>query len=137
MDETRFAYVEDLINELSEELDKICKLLFEDKKFDPPKFSKILEKRTLSKEEIGFIIEVFTGAIDELSNLIEGDDKKLNEKYKWLPKKKRKELFSLVDTLVSDCLRVYNDLDSEVQELEENIRKIVENEKEEAHKEEQ
>ena len=137
MDETRFAYVEDLINELSEELDKNCKLLFEGKKCNPPKFSKILEKRTLSKEEVGFIINVFTGAFDELSNLIDGDDKKLNEKYKWLSEKKRKELFSLVDTLVSDCLRVYNDLDPEVQELEENIRKIVENEKEEAHQEEQ
>ena len=42
-----------------------------------------------------------------------------------------------MDALVSDCLRVYTDVDPEVQELEENIRKILENEKEEAHKEEQ
>ena len=137
MEEKRFAYVEDLINELSEELNRIYQLIYDDKKYDPPAFSKILEKRTLSKEEVGFIIDVFNGAFEELGKLIEGEDEKLNEQYKWLSEKKRKELFSLVDTLVSDCLRVYNDLDPEVQELEENIRKIAENEKEEAHQEEQ
>ena len=83
------------------------------------------------------MISVFTGAFDELGRLIEGEDEKLNEQYKWLSEKKRKELFSLVDALVSDCLRVYTDVDPEVQELEENIRKILENEKEKAHKEEQ
>ena len=137
MDEKRLAYIEDLINELSEELDRIFKLIYDDKKYDSPKFSNILEKRTLSKDEVGFVVSVFTGAFDELGRLIEGEDEKLNEQYKWLSEKKRKELFSLVDTLVSDCLRVYTDVDPEVQELEENIRKILENEKEEAHKEEQ
>ena len=137
MEEKRFAYVEDLINELSEELNRIYQLIYDDKKYDPPAFSKILEKRTLSKEEVGFIIDVFNGAFEELGRLIEGEDKKLNEQYKWLSEKKRKELFSLVDALVSDCLRVYTDVDPEVQELEENIRKIAENEKEEAHQEEQ
>ena len=137
MEEKRFAYVEDLINELSEELNRIYQLIYDDKKYDPPAFSKILEKRTLSKEEVGFIIDVFNGAFEELGKLIEGEDEKLNEQYKWLSEKKRKELFSLVDALVSDCLRVYTDVDPEVQELEENIRKIAENEKEEAHQEEQ
>ena len=137
MEEKRFAYVEDLINELSEELNRIYQLIYDDKKYDPPAFSKILEKRTLSKEEVGFIIDVFNGAFEELGKLIEGEDEKLNEQYKWLSEKKRKELFSLVDTLVSDCLRVYTDVVPEVQELEENIRKIAENEKEEAHQEEQ
>ena len=137
MEEKRFAYVEDLINELSEELNRIYQLIYDDKKYDPPAFSKILEKRTLSKEEVGFIIDVFNGAFEELGKLIEGEDEKLNEQYKWLSEKKRKELFSLVDTPVSDCLRVYTDVDPEVQELEENIRKIAENEKEEAHQEEQ
>ena len=137
MEEKRFAYVEDLINELSEELNRIYQLIYDDKKYDPPAFSKILEKRTLSKEEVGFIIDVFNGAFEELGKLIEGEDEKLNEQYKWLSEKKRKELFSLVDTLVCDCLRVYTDVDPEVQELEENIRKIAENEKEEAHQEEQ
>ena len=137
MDEKRLAYIEDLINELSEELDRIFKLIYDDKKYDSPKFSKILEKRTLSKDEVGFVVSVFTGAFDELGRLIDGEDEKLNEQYKWLSEKKRKELFSLVDALVSDCLRVYTDVDPEVQELEENIRKILENEKEKAHKEEQ
>ena len=137
MEEKRFAYVEDLINELSEELNRIYQLIYDDKKYDPPSFSQILEKRTLSKEEVGFIINVFNGAFEELGRLIEGEDEKLNERYKWLSEKKRKELFSLVDTLVSDCLRVYTDVDPEIHQLEENIRKIAKNEKEEAHQEKQ
>ena len=79
MEEKRFAYVEDLINELSEELNRIYQLIYDDKKYDPPAFSKILEKRTLSKEEVGFIIDVFNGAFEELGKLIEGEDEKLNE----------------------------------------------------------
>ena len=137
MEEKRFAYVEDLINELSEELNRIYQLIYDDKKYDPPAFLQILEKRTLSKEEVGFIIDVFNGAFEELGKLIEGKDEKLNEQYKWLSEKKRKELFSLVDTLVSDCLRVNTDVDPEIQQLEENIRKIAKNEKKEAHQEKQ
>ena len=72
-----------------------------------------------------------------MGRLIDGEDEKLNERYKWLSEKKRKELCSLVDTLVSDCLRVYTDVDPEIQQLEENIRKIAKNEKKEAHQEKQ
>ena len=71
-----------------------------------------------------------------MGKLIEGEDEKLNEQYKWLSEKKRKNCFlwwiPFVRLLESILM-----MDPEVQELEENIRKIAENEKEEAHQEEQ
>ena len=136
MEKNRLAYIEDLINELADELDEKYQAIYNDKEYDTPSFLKILEKRTLAKEEVGYILQVFSGAFDELKRLDEGDDEKLNEQYEWLSEEKRKKLISVVDTLVSDCLRVYTDLDPDAKKLEENIRKIFENEKEETHQEE-
>ena len=56
MEEKRFAYVEDLINELSEELNRIYQLIYDDKKYDPPAFSKILEKELCQKRKLDLLL---------------------------------------------------------------------------------
>jgi FtsZ-binding cell division protein ZapB len=46
-------------------------------------------------------------------------------------------LISVLDALVTACVSGYTELQPEFQELKEKMRKIAENEKEEAHQEEQ
>ena len=73
------------------------------KKVRPSGIFKNFRKKNFVKRRSWIYYQCFYGAFEELGKLIDGDDEKLNEQYKWLSEKKRKELFSLVDTLVSDC----------------------------------
>ena len=137
MNEKEWAYFEDTVNELTENLEKAIDSIYNDKEFKVPNFDAVLEKRTLNVEQAEMLSDFFAEPFAELYKLEEGDDKELNEKYSWLSVEKRNKLISVMDTLVKSCVSVYTELQPEFQELKENFRKIAENEKEEAHQEEQ
>ena len=132
MNEKEWAYFEDTVNELTENLEKAIDSIYNDKEFEMPNFDAVLEKRTLNIEQAEMLSDFFTEPFAELYKVDEGEDKELNEKYEWLSDAKRKKLISVMDTLVKSCVSVYTELQPEFQELKENFRKIAENEKEEA-----
>tara|TARA_R100000231_G_scaffold21540_1_gene20740 strand:- start:33 stop:446 length:414 start_codon:yes stop_codon:yes gene_type:complete len=137
MNEKEWAYFEDTVNELTENLEKAIDSIYNDKEFEMPNFDAVLEKRTLNIEQAEMLSDFFTEPFAELYKVDEGEDKELNEKYEWLSDTKRKKLISVMDTLVKSCVSVYTELQPEFQELKENFRKIAENEKEEAQQAEQ
>jgi rubrerythrin len=137
MNEKEWAYFEDTVNELTENLEKAIDSIYNDKEFEMPNFEAVLEKRTLNIEQAEMLSDFFTEPFAELYKVDEGEDKELNEKYEWLSDTKRKKLISVMDTLVKSCVSVYTELQPEFQELKENFRKIAENEKEEAQQAEQ
>lgn len=137
MNEKEWAYFEDTVNELTENLEKAIDSIYNDKEFEMPNFDAVLEKRTLNIEQAEMLSDFFTEPFAELYKVDEGEDKELNEKYEWLSDGKRKKLISVMDTLVKSCVSVYTELQPEFQELKENFRKIAENEKEEAQQAEQ
>tara|TARA_R100000388_G_scaffold93175_1_gene77299 strand:- start:465 stop:878 length:414 start_codon:yes stop_codon:yes gene_type:complete len=137
MNEKEWAYFEDTVNELTENLEKAIDSIYNDKEFEMPNFDAVLEKRTLNIEQAEMLSDFFTEPFAELYKVDEGEDKELNEKYEWLSDAKRKKLISVMDTLVKSCVSVYTELQPEFQELKENFRKIAENEKEEAQQAEQ
>ena len=137
MNEKEWAYFEDTVNELTENLEKAIDSIYNDKEFEMPNFDAVLEKRTLNIEQAEMLSDFFTEPFAELYKVYEGEDKELNEKYEWLSDTKRKKLISVMDTLVKSCVSVYTELQPEFQELKENFRKIAENEKEEAQQAEQ
>ena len=132
MNEKEWAYFEDTVNELTENLEKAIDSIYNDKEFEMPNFDAILEKRTLNIEQAEMLSDFFTEPFAELYKVDEGEDKELNEKYEWLSDAKRKKLISVMDALVKSCVSMYTEMQPEFQELKENFRKIAENEKEEA-----
>ena len=137
MNEKELAYAESVITELSEMIDLCFKKIIDDKKFETPNFDEVLKRKKLSQSQAELIVSVFSDPYNELHDLDQGDDKKLNEKYEWLSTRKRKKLISVLEALVMSCLSEYTELQPEFQELKENIRKISENEKEKAHQKKQ
>ena len=135
MNEKEWAYFEDTVNELTENLEKAIDCIYNDKEFEMPNFDAVLEKRTLNIEQAEMLSDFFTEPFAELYKVDEGEDKELNEKYEWLSDGKRKKLISVMDALVKSCVLVYTELQPEFQELKENFRKIADNEKEETHQE--
>ena len=135
MNEKEWAYFEDTVNELTENLEKAIDSIYNDKEFEMPNFDAVLEKRTLNIEQAEMLSDFFTEPFAELYKVDEGEDKELNEKYEWLSDGKRKKLISVMDTLVKSCVSMYTEMQPEFQELKENFRKIAENEKEETHQE--
>ena len=131
MNEKEWAYFEDTVNELTENLEKSIYCIYNDKEFEMPNFDAVLEKRTLNVEQAEMLSDFFAEPFAELYKLEDGNDKELNEKYSWLSVEKRNKLISVMDTLVKSCVSVYTELQPEFQELKENFRKIAENEKEE------
>ena len=131
MNEKELAYAESVITELSEMIDLCFKKIIDNKKFETPNFDEVLKRKTLSQSQAELIVSVFSDPYNELHDLDQGDDKKLNEKYEWLSTRKRKKLISVLDALVKACVSEYTELQPEFQELKENFRKIAENEKEE------
>ena len=136
MNEKEWAYFEDTVNELTENLEKAIDSIY-DEEFEMPNFDAVLEKRTLNIEQAELLSDFFAEPFAELYKVDDGEDKELNEKYQWLSEGKRKKLISVMDTLVKSCVSVYTELQPEFQELKENFRKIAENEKEKAQQEEQ
>ena len=137
MNEKEWAYFEDTVNELTENLEKAIDSIYNDEEFEMPNFDAVLEKRTLNIEQAELLSDFFAEPFAELYKVDDGEDKELNEKYQWLSEGKRKKLISVMDTLVKSCVSVYTELQPEFQELKENFRKIAENEKEEAQQAEQ
>ena len=105
--EKRQAYIEDLVNELSETLDEKYQCVLDDKPYDKPNFEEIVEKRKITKKESDILVEVFVGAFQELIDLDEGKNSKLKEQYAWLEPRKQKELLNLVNSLVNACASGY------------------------------
>ena len=136
MNEKELAYVESVVDELTELLDGCYQNILDDKKFEMPDFEKPLKRKELNGEQTDLIVEVFTEPFLELYKLDEGEDEELNKKYDWLSEEKRNKLISVLDALVTACVSEYTEMQPEFQELKENIRKIVENEKEKAQQEE-
>ena len=135
MDDKRVAYVEDVVNELSDMIDKSFKTIIDNKKFVMPDFESVISKRTLDLEQIDFLQNVFTEPFAELHRIDE--DEEIAKKYSWLTDEKRKQLIEVLDALVSSLISEYTEQQPEFQELKENFRKIAENEKEEAQQEKQ
>jgi len=135
MDDKRVAYVEDVVKELSDMIDKSFKTIIDNKKFVMPDFESVISKRTLDLEQIDFLQNVFTEPFAELHRIDE--DEEIAKKYSWLTDEKRKQLIEVLDALVSSLISEYTEQQPEFQELKENFRKIAENEKEEAQQEKQ
>lgn len=135
MDDKRVAYVEDVVNQLSDMIDKSFKTIIDNKKFVMPDFESVISKRTLDLEQIDFLQNVFTEPFAELHRVDE--DEEIAKKYSWLTDEKRKKLIEVLDALVSSLISEYTEHQPEFQELKENFRKIAENEKEEAQQEKQ
>jgi hypothetical protein len=133
MDKKRVAYVEDVVNELSDMIDKSFKNIIDNKKFEMPNFESIISKRTLDLEQVDFLQNVFTEPFAELHMIDE--DAEIAKKYSWLTDDKRDKLIKVLDSLVSCLVSEYTEQQPEFQELKENFKKIAENEKEEAQQE--
>jgi hypothetical protein len=133
MNEKEVAYVEDVVNELSDMIDKSFKTIIDNKQFVMPDFESVISKRTLDLEQIDFLQNVFTEPFAELHRIEE--DEEIAKKYSWLTEEKRKKLIEVLDALVSSLISEYTEQQPEFQELKENFRKIAENEKEEAQQE--
>ena len=137
MDQKELAYVESVVDELTELLDGCYQNILDEKDFKMPNFVEPIKRKPLNEKQTDLIVEVFTEPFLELYKLDEGEDESLNEKYEWLPDEKRNKLISVLDALVKACVSEYTELQPEFQELKENFRKIAENEKEKAQQEEQ
>ena len=137
MNEKEIAYVEAVIDELSESLNKCYHNILDEKEFETPDFEKIITKRNLSEEQLEFASDVFSQPFAELYEVDSGENEELTKKYEWLSEEKRKKLISVLDALVTACVSGYTELQPEFQELKEKMRKIAENEKKEAHQKKQ
>ena len=137
MNEKELAYVESVVDELTELLDGCYQNILDDKDFEMPNFDEPLQRKPLNEKQTDLIVEIFTEPFAEIYRLEDGDDEKLNEQYEWLSEEKRKKLISVLDALVTACVSGYTELQPEFQDLKEKMRKIAENEKEEAHQKEQ
>ena len=79
MNEKEWAYFEDTVNELAENLENAIDSIYNDKEFEVPNFDAVLEKRTLNVEQAEMLSDFFAEPFAELYKLEEGDDKELNE----------------------------------------------------------
>ena len=131
MNEKEIAYVESLVNELTDALDGCYQNILEGKDFELPNFEQIIKNRKVSDEQAEFITNVFSQPLAELYEVDAGENEKLNKQYEWLVEDKRKKLISVMDSLVTACVSEYTEMQPEFQELKEKFRKIAENEKEE------
>jgi dGTP triphosphohydrolase len=131
MNEKEIAYVESLVNELTDALDGCYQNILDGKDFELPNFEKIIKNRKVSDEQAEFITNVFSQPLAELYEVDAGENEKLNKQYEWLVEDKRKKLISVMDSLVTACVSEYTEMQPEFQELKEKFRKIAENEKEE------
>ena len=134
--EQRNAIFIDLVAEVSELIDQCYKKILSDEDFETPDFEGLINKRDLNEEECELFTNLFTEPFSEIIELSEGDDS-LKEKYSFLNDKQVKKLAKLLDALVVASVSKYTDQQPEFQELKENIKKLVENEKEKAQQEEQ
>jgi len=136
MNEKEIAYVESLVNELTDALDGCYQNILDGKDFKLPNFEEIIKNRKVSDEQAEFITNVFSQPLAELYEVDAGENEKLNKQYEWLVEDKRKKLISVMDSLVTACVSEYTEMQPEFQELKEKFRKISEeNEKEEAQQE--
>ena len=131
MNEKEIAYVESLVNELTDALDGCYQNILDGKDFELPNFEQIIKNRKVSDEQAEFITNVFSQPLAELYEVDAGENEKLNKQYEWLVEDKRKKLISVMDSLVTACVSEYTEMQPEFQELKEKFRKIAENEKEE------
>ena len=131
MNEKEIAYVESLVNELTDALDGCYQNILDGKDFQLPNFEEIIKNRKVSDEQAEFITNVFSQPLAELYEVDAGENEKLNKQYEWLVEDKRKKLISVMDSLVTACVSEYTEMQPEFQELKEKFRKIAENEKEE------
>tara|TARA_Y100000004_G_C8777356_1_gene353399 strand:- start:39 stop:449 length:411 start_codon:yes stop_codon:yes gene_type:complete len=131
MNEKEIAYVESLVNELTDALDGCYQNILDGKDFELPNFEQIIKNRKVSDEQAEFITNVFSQPLAELYEVDSGENEKLNKQYEWLVEDKRKKLISVMDSLVTACVSEYTEMQPEFQELKEKFRKIAENEKEE------
>ena len=60
MNEKEMAYVEAVINELTESLNKCYQNILDEKEFETPDFEKIIKKRNLSDRATRIYSDVFT-----------------------------------------------------------------------------
>ena len=134
--EQRNAIFIDLVAEVSELIDQCYKKILSDEDFETPDFEGLINKRNLNEEECELFTNLFTEPFSEIIELSEGDDS-LKEKYSFLNDKQVKKLAKLLDALVVASVSKYTDQQPEFQELKENMKKLVENEKEKAQQEEQ
>jgi len=134
--EQRNAIFIDLVAEVSELIDQCYKKILSDEDFETPDFEGLINKRDLNEEECELFTNLFTEPFSEIIELSEGDDS-LKEKYSFLNDKQVKKLAKLLDALVVASVSKYTDQQPEFQELKENMKKLVENEKEKAQQEEQ
>ena len=134
--EQRNAIFVDLVTEVSELIDQCYKKILSDEDFKTPDFEGLISKRNLNEEECELLTNLFTEPFSEIIELSEGDDS-LKEKYSFLNDKQVKKLAKLLDALVVASVSKYTDQQPEFQELKENMKKLVENEKEKAQQEEQ
>ena len=134
--EQRNAIFIDLVAEVSELIDQCYKKILCDEDFETPDFEGLINKRNLNEEECELFTNLFTEPFSEIIELSEGDDS-LKEKYSFLNDKQVKKLAKLLDALVVASVSKYTDQQPEFQELKENMKKLVENEKEKAQQEEQ
>ena len=134
--EQRNAIFVDLVTEVSELIDQCYKKILSDEDFKTPDFEGLISKRNLNEEECELLTNLFTEPFSEIIELSEGDDS-LKEKYSFLNNKQVKKLAKLLDALVVASVSKYTDQQPEFQELKENMKKLVENEKEKAQQEEQ
>jgi hypothetical protein len=133
--EQRNAIFIDLVAEVSELIDQCYKKILSDEDFETPDFEGLINKRDLNEEECELFTNLFTEPFSEIIELSEGDDS-LKEKYSFLNDKQVKKLAKLLDALVVASVSKYTDQQPEFQELKENMKKLVENEKEKAQQEE-
>jgi hypothetical protein len=133
--EQRNAIFIDLVAEVSELIDQCYKKILSDEDFETPDFEGLINKRNLNEEECELFTNLFTEPFSEIIELSEGDDS-LKEKYSFLNDKQVKKLAKLLDALVVASVSKYTDQQPEFQELKENMKKLVENEKEKAQQEE-
>ena len=134
--EQRNAIFIDLVAEVSELIDQCYKKILSDEDFETPDFEGLINKRNLNEEECELFTNLFTEPFSEIIELSEGDDS-LKEKYSFLNDKQVKKLAKLLDALVVASVSKYTDQQPEFQELKENMKKLVENEKEKAQQEKQ
>ena len=133
--EQRNAIFIDLVAEVSELIDQCYKKILSDEDFETPDFEGLINKRDLNEEECELFTNLFTEPFSEIIELSEGNDS-LKEKYSFLNDKQVKKLAKLLDALVVASVSKYTDQQPEFQELKENMKKLVENEKEKAQQEE-
>ena len=92
MNEKELAYVESVVDELTELLDGCYQNILDDKDFEMPNFDEPLQRKPLNEKQTDLIVEIFTEPFAEIYRLEDGDDEKLNEQYEWLSEEKRKKL---------------------------------------------